>query len=893
MQQTIPRPEHPRPDWQRADWLNLNGAWDFTFQPLSAATRACPELTGEITVPFSWSCPLSGVAIDQPGVGWYRKRVVYAPPAGKPRLFLHIGGADYICDVYVNGRFCARHTGGYTPVCCEVTPAWKDGEENEILLRIEDADGADQTRGKQAYGEIRGVWQTVYLEARPESFIGGMRIAADMQGHVTMQGALHLKRAGEYTLRADFGDVRAEKTIHAPVGVLPVEMAFDIENPRLWSPEAPNLYEGTLTLSDGEAQDAVACYFGCRTIGTCPSPSGKYSWITLNGQPVYLNGVLDQAYHEKGHFTYPTNEDMRDEIWRVKRLGLNLMRIHIKPEDPVKLYWADKLGVMVMEDMPCFWGEPTPKARAAYEREQQAVLERDFNHPSIVSWVVFNETWGLFTGQGEEKCYLPETQAWVRARYRWTKRFDPTRLVEDNSPCNNDHVESDINSWHFYRNGYEVVRDHIREVVGQTYAGSAFNYIGGNRQNGAPLMNSECGAVWGVDHSAGDSDLSYQYHYMINEYRLHEAMCGFIFTELHDVTNEFNGYYRIDNTDKDFGYDAFVPGMGLRDLHSPDFVAVDIAPCTRVSCGESVQVPLYGSSFSPAHHGQTMRLSWTLSFDDPVLGRVTLEEGEKELPWPGYGVQDLGTVTFSMPDCDALCVAAFTLLAPDGEVVMRNYTTFDVRSASGQKHPWPGRAVEVPLESATARGFARAYLALENEKLSAGGFGAFIFKVDTAAFAGCTQLEVLFEASARQVLKKDLGTNYTQADDLQYFVQDLGDVRQTNPNSYYMTDEERFPSRVRVYVEGQCIGRCYLPDAPADARGVLTYQSQRNVRRLEDAGSYGYLCRLKVPSRLLPAILEKGEMSVEIRVPSSVHGGLALYGRLAGRYPLGLTVRGW
>ena len=174
---------------------------------------------------------------------------------------------------------------------------------------------------------------------------------------------------------------------------------------------------------------------------------------------MYKRQVLDQAYHEKGHFTYPTNEDMRDEIWRVKRLGLNLMRIHIKPEDPVKLYWADKLGVMVMEDMPCFWGEPTPKARAAYEREQQAVLERDFNHPSIVSWVVFNETWGLFTGQGEEKCYLPETQAWVRARYRWTKRFDPTRLVEDNSPCNNDHVESDINSWHFYRNGYEVVRD--------------------------------------------------------------------------------------------------------------------------------------------------------------------------------------------------------------------------------------------------------------------------------------------------------------------------------------------------------------------------------------------------------------------------------------------------
>ena len=149
---------------------------------------------------------------------------------------------------------------------------------------------------------------------------------------------------------------------------------------------------------------------------------------------------------------------MRDEIYLMKRLGLNFVRIHIKPEEPRKLYWADKLGILVMEDMPCFWGNPDETARAAYEREALEVIERDRNHPSIFSWVMFNETWGLRTdsesagltgGEGQHRYYLPETQEWVREKYRWAKELDPTRIVEDNSPCAYDHVETDINTWHF------------------------------------------------------------------------------------------------------------------------------------------------------------------------------------------------------------------------------------------------------------------------------------------------------------------------------------------------------------------------------------------------------------------------------------------------------------
>ena len=138
-------------------------------------------------------------------------------------------------------------------------------------------------------------------------------------------------------------------------------------------------------------------------------------------------------------------------------------------------------------------------------------MHRDLNHPSIYAWVVFNESWGLLDKQDSQKIYLPETQEWVRDMYHKAKAIDPERIVEDNSPCRFDHVETDINTWHFYLNTYEVVRDHIRKVVESTYPGSEFNYIGGNKQTDAPLMNSECGMVWGVENSAGDSDLAWQY----------------------------------------------------------------------------------------------------------------------------------------------------------------------------------------------------------------------------------------------------------------------------------------------------------------------------------------------------------------------------------------------
>ena len=266
---------------------------------------------------------------------------------------------------------------------------------------------------------------------------------------------------------------------------------------------------------------------------------------------------------------------MKDEILRSKRIGLNANRIHIKVEVPRKLYWADKLGLLIMADVPNFWGEPDAKARKEYSVAMNGMIERDYNHPAIFQWVLFNETWGLFTevnGATKKRLYLPETQTWVQNVYKQAKRLDQTRLIEDNSACNYDHVVTDVNSWHVYIPGYEW-KKHLDEVCANTYPGSKWNFTGNRAQGNQPLINSECGNVWGYTGSTGDVDWSWDYHLMMNEFRSHPKIGGWLYTEHHDVINEWNGYYRYDRTEKYTGLDGIVPGMTLNDLHSNIYIS--------------------------------------------------------------------------------------------------------------------------------------------------------------------------------------------------------------------------------------------------------------------------------------------------------------------------------
>ncbi|WP_028611262.1 glycoside hydrolase family 2 protein [Paenibacillus harenae] len=902
----VPRAEYPRPDWQRTEWLNLNGSWSFQFDHENQGLAAnwhqsdAGQFQSEITVPFSWSSPLSGIGSSDKGIAWYYREADWTPADAGSRVFLRFGAVDYKCDVWVNGQAVGTHTGGYGTFEFDVTDVWAADAANKIIVRAEDFDHSYQARGKQGYGEIRGIWQSVWMEARPRNYVRESKFNTRIDGTVEVTTTIIAGHPGQAKLSFSFAEEEVSHQIEALLaeGSNVIRTSFVIDQPKLWSPEAPYLYEGEVSLSSAGRTDNIHTYFGVREVGTAIVGDRDYRWITLNGKPVYLNGTLDQSFHPTGFFTYPTDREMQEEIYLLKRLGLNFVRIHIKPEEPRKLYWADKLGILVMEDMPCFWGDPDEQAREAYESEASELIDRDYNHPSIFSWVMFNETWGLKTNSSAASLtaddrrphnYLPQTQEWVRRIYRWAKQADSTRIIEDNSPCNYDHVESDLNTWHFYINGYKELREHVSEVVEKTYAGSAFNYIGGNKQTDAPLMNSECGNVWGIDGGAGDSDLAWHYRYMMNEFRRHDKMCGFVFTEFRDVINEFNGYYRLDGSDKDFGYEWFVPGMTVADLHSPDFIVIDAPPCQTQAAGSKVSVELLRSSFSDQYHGETLQLAWELWHDN--LGtRTVAESGIEEVEWNGYGVSRLEPLSLTLPDQDAAAVLAVRLLTAKGSVITRNFIAFDVRSGEPQgRYEADGQVISVPVGSYSDSDWPYSWNALQNHKANGGEAGHFTYEVELPGSeeqAAIYAVELYFEASAKRLLKRNKGESEAAKLDISFMHGKLADP-EYNGNTYFMTGSERHASKLNVRIDGELVDTIVLPDNPADSRGLLSWHYQQVSRKLEEAGSYGYLCKVTVPSALTSKLNASRKFKLQLE---ATEGGLALYGRNAGRYPIDIVV---
>src|SRR5207253_1701494 len=211
------------------------------------------------------------------------------------------------------------------------------------------------------------------------------------------------------------------------------QVTFDvpIPNPHLWSLEDPYLYEVDASVGD----DRVQSYFGMRKISVVDLPGTDYRYVALNDQPLYLQLTLDQAFHPEGFYTFPSDSFVRAEILRAKQIGLTGLREHVKVESPRKLYWADRLGLLIMADVPNSWGEPDSAMHGEIEATLRGMVQRDYNHPAIFAWVLFNETWGLLTKEGQKQVYRPETRNWVASVYREAKALDPTRLVEDNSPC--------------------------------------------------------------------------------------------------------------------------------------------------------------------------------------------------------------------------------------------------------------------------------------------------------------------------------------------------------------------------------------------------------------------------------------------------------------------------
>ncbi len=551
---TAPLPEYPRPQLARKDWMNLNGIYEYAVTDKNADM---PEkFDGEILVPFSIESELSGVgkAINENQLLWYRRKFSLDSSFNGKRVLLHFGAVDWKCTVWVNGKTVGEHTGGYNPFSFDITDFLSDGE-NELTVKVYDpTDAGHQQRGKQIrkpvgfwYTATSGIWQTVWLEPVNHCRIENVRLTPDIDsGKIKIEirhncecgGKLSAKILDEGTVIFD-GEIEATAEIPVP-------------DAKLWSPESPFLYDLELTLEcDGE-KDEVSSYFGMRKFSIVKDTAG-YPRLALNNKPYFQKGLLDQGYWPESQLTPPTDEAMIFDIQKMKELGFNMLRKHIK-EEPMRWYYhCDRLGMLVWQDMisggkplnPILAGalpnidvhvkdnlykafnRDLPEWREEFKAELFELIDNLYNCVSICCWVPFNEGWGQFDAL--------EIGNKVKA-------YDPSRLVDHASGWH-DQGGCDFKSVHKYI--FPIRKPNARKLK--------------NR----PFVLSEYGGYsWNIKEHAWNPIRSFGYIPFTSKQaitkayvNLHEkqvipliakGLCATVYTQVSDVEFEVNGIYTYD-----------------------------------------------------------------------------------------------------------------------------------------------------------------------------------------------------------------------------------------------------------------------------------------------------------------------------------------------------------
>lgn len=564
---------YPRPQLLRAEWFDLSGEWEFRHDDDDVGRnagwwRGGVEFDRRIVVPYPPESPLSGIhATGFHPVVWYRRMLAPHEIAasgyhGEGRVLLHFGAVDYRAAVWANGHLVGEHEGGQTPFAVDITEHL--GDEVAIVVRAED-DPRDvaQPRGKQDwleephviwYHRTTGIWQPVWLESVPELHVRSLAWSCDLPAacvdlELELSGRpghpvrVRVALASGDTELAEVLTVTAEPRSRVRLH-LPQQSNGQAYERLLWSPEQPNLLDARVTVErDGAVIDEVSSYLGLRSVGV------RGARFMLNDRPVFVRSVLEQGYWPESHLAAPSAAALREEVRLIKELGFNAARIHEKAEDPRLLFWADRLGLMIWGEL----GSAFEFSTAAVSRtlhEWTDVVLRDRSHPSIVTWVPLNESWGV-----QHIAHDPAQLSFARALYHATKALDPTRPVISNDGW--EHAESDLLTIHDYAGSGDALRRSYADrssidamLTGLGPAGRRLGLVDA-ALDGLPVMVTEFGGVsfapgadeeaWGYSTATSAEQFERLLRELIGALNDSEVLAGFCYTQLTDTRQETNG----------------------------------------------------------------------------------------------------------------------------------------------------------------------------------------------------------------------------------------------------------------------------------------------------------------------------------------------------------------
>ena len=536
--------EYPRPIMERTAWKNLNGLWSYAVKPKGEAQPT--KWDGEILVPFCIESSLSGVGktLGDKNELWYNRTFTVPAQWKKQNVLLHFGAVDWKADVWVNDVKVGSHTGGYVPFSFDITQALKAGE-NTLTVRVWDpTDRGYQPRGKQVcnpdgiwYTPVSGIWQTVWLEPVAPMHIENLRILPNVDANtvtVTVQKSVECP-----AMMAEVKVLDGGKLVAAARGINnePVEVRMP-ENPKLWSPDSPFLYDLEVTIyKDGKPVDSVKSYAAMRKISTKRDDNGIVR-MQLNNKDLFQFGPLDQGWWPDGLYTAPSYEAMIFDIDKTKEWGFNMIRKHIKVEPAAWYTYCDRKGIIVWQDMPS--GDRNPEwqmhqyftgtelkrsaeSEACYRKEWKEIMDFLYSYPCICTWVPFNEAWGQFK--------TPEIA-------EWTKQYDPSRLVNPASGGNFYHC-GDIVDLHNYPGPRMYLYDGERANVLGEYGGIGLALEGHLWQ---PDRN------WGYVQFKNSKEVTDEYVKFGNELLkyIKQGFTAAVYTQTTDVEIEVNGVMTYD-----------------------------------------------------------------------------------------------------------------------------------------------------------------------------------------------------------------------------------------------------------------------------------------------------------------------------------------------------------